>query len=268
MNIEPSSKSIDALLFLFNSLPTINKNHLEKALSTVEFGRQGSTANVEIVTQDSGKTFLSHLKFGNHSLQLVGFNAPVPENVVGKTIVPSHWKEEQKEPLLSHQSHMICLYEGANLNPVEQQIALYKTASTFIDEGLLGTLDEKAWNCMPTSMIKNMVEPNSLAEFREAIPVGLWTGFVKFFRPDGKVWFGTKGHERFSVPNFTFLGMSDQANTAFDLFTNLFHYVRNYSAALDVGHTAEMGDLHLKFDGVSEYHDYLESSKTLVVEMR
>ncbi|MEM7739160.1 MAG: hypothetical protein AAF267_25680, partial [Deinococcota bacterium] len=90
---------------------------------------------------------------------------------------------------------------------------------------------------------------------------------VKFFRPDGRVWYCSKGHERFNVPNYALLGEKGQAKQALDLFTHLFNYVREYNAVLDVGHTAQLGDMALAFDAVTEYQEFLDSPKTLVVSM-
>ena len=254
----------DALLLLFNALPKINAERLAQTLLSLEPNGRGERPSVAVSTQEPGKTFLASIAFDEHRLRLVGFNTPVPQAVIDRTITPSHWQSEQKTPLLSHRSHAVCYYEGANPDPTEQHIARYKLAASFLDKGLLGTLDEKAWNCMPADFVQYQMEQESLAAAREAVPIGLWTGFVKFFRPDGNIWFCTKGHERFNAPNFAFLGTPDESNTAFKLFNQLFHYVREYNVPLAVGHTAEMKGTRLAFSEVREYHEYLEA-ETLVV---
>lgn len=254
-----------ALILLFDRLPPIQPGTISQTIKTVE------PIQTDVQVQPiMGKTVVSYItvSYDTHKLRLASIAAPVPPATLERTVQVSNWRQDQKEPLRRHQSHMICFYDGSHPDPGEQLIALYKLAYSFYDQGLLGVLDEQAWNCLPAEFLKEQMRPAMLQECRKAVPLGLWTGFVKFFRPDGKVWFCTKGHERFATPNFALLGDISQADMAFDLFEMLFRYVREYGAVLQVGETVQAGnDLFLRFSAVSEYPDYLESpGGTLVIE--
>jgi hypothetical protein len=197
----------------------------------------------------------------------VGFSARVPAATIEHTIPISNWKPQDKAPLQGHKAHIICYYEGENASPVERQIALYKTAFAFWKEGLLGILDEDAWNCMPRRMIEEQVKPNMLHSCRQTLPLGIWTGFVKLFRGKNEVWFCTKGYHRFGAKDLAYLGRPDEANAAFDLFGNLFFYMRG-GAVLKAGDTAQVSETeNIRFREPYEYQDALNSpSGTLVFE--
>ncbi len=130
--------------------------------------------DIQIEEKDVLRAFV---RFDDHQIQLVGFSAPVPSSTMERTISVSNWKQEDKLPLQNHKTHIICYYEGENSDPTEQLISLYKTAFAFSNFGLLGILDEDAWNCMPTWMIVlagNGAAPETPADEREdALPGAL-----------------------------------------------------------------------------------------------
>ncbi len=265
-NEQPDSTTAStALIFVFDQLPRIDKDRMARTIEHIELIKTRATIAVTVEEHD---TCYAAIEFDDHRLHLAGFAAPVPSPAIERTIQAANWRQDQKEPLRKHRAHIICFYDGSSLDPIEQMIALYKVAYSFYDQGLLGVLDETAWNCMPREFVKDQVSPEMLKACRDDIPLGIWTGFVKLFRPDEKVWFCTKGHHRFGVNDFAYLGQIHEADEVFEMFQMLFGYVHDYKAVLKVGDTAQAGEeLYLRFRAVDEYHDYLASpSGTLVVE--
>lgn len=85
---------------------------------------------------------------------------------------------------------------------------------------------------------------------------------------DRDIWFCTKGYHRFNANDFAYLGQLEDADFAFDLFNNLFAYVYDSKAKLQIGHTAQIGEnTFIRFQDISEYNDYLDSPLgTLAIE--
>ena len=254
-----------ALIFLFDRLPPLSREALATALAAVEPIAGG--VELEVIV-DEPDTAFAHLAFGGHRCRLVGLSAPVPDGTIERTVRVSHWGDEHKQPMLRHTAHVLCFYDGGDDDPVEQLIALHKVGYAWLEHGLLGVLDEDAWNCLPREVVAAQMEPEMLRACREQVPVGIWTGFVKMFRRDGWVWFCTKGHHRFSVSDFACLGQPGEADAIFELFQQLFAYVRSTGAVLNVGHTAQLDtEQHLRFGPITEYHEWLSGpGDTLVVE--
>ena len=146
---------------------------------------------------------------------------------------------------------------------------MQRVAGSFLKSTLVGVVDPDAWNCMPAMVLEEMLTTETLMTCRAEVPVGLWTGFVKMFKPDDDVWFCTKGFHRWGVMDFAYLGKHSQADETFRLFNGLFNYVRRSKAKLKPGDTAEFGELFVRFEQVSEYKDYLEGPLgTLVVRSK
>ncbi len=214
---------------------------------------------VQVTPQPEGPgTLHLEIAFDGHRFRLVGFDAPAPKGAVGNAIECSHWKQKDKEPLRAHTAHVVTAYLGEATDPSDRQVALLRLAGALFEAGLVGVVDEDAWNCLPAHALREMLKPGSLAECRETIPLGLWTGFVKMFKTEEDVWFCTKAYPRWGVPNFAFFGKHDQAEEAFALLSGLFSYVRGSGATIKIGDTAQFGELLLRFEAVTEFPDYLE----------
>ena len=249
---------------LSRSLPKLDVPQLESTISKIEPLKQPVAMNVQVEEKGTLRAFAT---FDDHRIELVGFSAPVPPSTLERTITVSNWKQSDKKTLQSHRAHIICYYEGENSHPTEQLLSLYKTSFAFSNLGLLGVLDEEAWNCMPVWMIKEQMKPNMLQSCREAVPVGMWTGFVKLFKSKDEVWFCTKGHHRFGARDLAYFGNPAEANEVYMLFANLFDYMAG-GATIKAGDTAQISETHyIRFREVYELEDYLNSPLgTLVLE--
>lgn len=260
-----SSTKAPALIFVFDKLPELSEQRLAKVITSVEPLKTKVTFEMKAAAPEA---LLADLAFETHAFQLVGFNAPVPASVTNYTIQVSHWQKSDKDILNGHKAHVICYYKGQAQDPTEQLIALYKVAYALCNEGLLGVLDDASWNCMPSRVVKDQMKPDMLASCRKHVPVGIWTGFVKFFKSDNSVWFCSKGFDRFGVNDFAYLGQPPEASFALNLFTNLFNYLYTSGGKMQVGHTAQLGaDLYIRLREVYEYQDYLNGPfGTMVIE--
>jgi len=255
----------NALILLFEQLPPLEPQQIAGELAAIELPSISVAADSPLSTPDG---LLLNLKFAPHAVRLVGLNAPVPQNVMEHTVQASHLQAASKAALRRQQAQIIAYYEGSHPDPAEQLLILYKLASCFKTQGLLGTLDETAWNCAPASTVAEFGQARMLAEYRQHWPLHLWTGFVRFIKSDNTTWFCTKGNHRFGVIDFAYLGQSGDGGNTFHLFFDLFFYMYRSKAKLLPGHTAEFdGNTFLRFRDVYEYKDYLTGpAGTLVIE--
>jgi hypothetical protein len=259
----------DSLIFLFNQLPSIDEAKMAAEISKIEpIESQVSVDNLVERDASSQQPGLAFIKFDNHKLQLLSLNLPIPEGTLQNTVYPSGWSKSDQNAMRQHRAHILCSYKGDNSNPVERMIAMYKVASYFTGQGLLGVLDETAWNCVTSNLVNMMFEPSMLSSCRENIPLEFWTNLVKFSRPNGGVWLCTKGNYRFGVQDFAYLGTVEDIKETRELFTSLFHYVRQSGISFNAGETAQIGErLALRFSKPIEFQEYLESPLgTLVVQ--
>jgi hypothetical protein len=254
-----------AFTFLFDALPVLDLEEIARRIKAIESIETEVSMDIQVNSTD---VFRAFLEFEDHKFQLVGFSVSVSNSILDFTIGVSNWAKQDKVPLLQHKAHVICYYEGTNSSTTEQIIALYKVAHSFYDRGLLGILDEDAWTCTPRKVIANQVTPEMLHLCRESMPIGFWSGFVKMFKDDRNTWFCTKGYHRFGINDFAYLGELSEADYAFDIFANLFHYIHDTQAKLEAGNTAQFSeDRFIRFKNVYEYNEYLDSPLgTLVVE--
>jgi hypothetical protein len=263
-SVQGSQRALTGIILLFDKLPKLDITKIAGAIAQIEPLKKPVRSNIQV---EEGGILRAFVEFDDHRLQLVGFSARVPAATMEHTIPVSNWKPQDKALLQGHKAHILCYYEGENTNPVERLIALYKTAFAFCKEGVLGILDEDAWNCMPRRMIEEQVKPDMLQSCRQTVPLGIWTGFVKLFKSKTEVWFCTKGYHRFGAKDLAYLGRPDEANATYDLFGNLFFYMRD-GAVLKAGDTAQVSETeNIRFREVYEYPDSLNSpSGTLVLE--
>ncbi|MGO1075707.1 hypothetical protein [Inquilinus sp. CA228] len=248
------------LFLLFDALPTPDLTAIRQDIAGIEplsTPVDGSAAPGATLT----------ISFGNHSFALTGIDALVPADSSQNAIDTSNWSADDKGPLRRHRAHMICAYAGIEADPTEQFIAALKVAAAFLRYGLIGVVDTAAWNCLPPRAITASLVADFLNGARQTIPVAIWTGFVKFSRPDGLIWFCSKGFHRWGAPDFALLGAEGEGEAAVDIFSALLGYVRSTGTRLSPGDTADLGGVPLRFSPVREYAEYLDGpGGTLVIE--
>lgn len=255
-----------ALMLVFNTLPILETNKIKSIISDIEKLNKAIeiTLDEELNNRD---TLLSVIEFDNHRIKLLGLNAPLPKTVIEHTVDCSYWKPEDKENIKNHSAHIICYYDGNNEDPIERYIALYKVAFSFKSNGLLGIINEDAWTCQPAYILDDIVSKEMIAESRMIPPLMIWTNFIKIPSHNG-TWMVTKGNHLFGIKDFAYKGDMSEAKEISQIFDNIFYYVYENNAFIDVGHTLQIEEeVYLKFDKVYEEKELLNGPiGTLVVK--
>ncbi|GEM47119.1 hypothetical protein DC3_27540 [Deinococcus cellulosilyticus NBRC 106333 = KACC 11606] len=253
---EPAEVAREGIILLFEAVPD-----LLRGLIQLRQVLQDPEAQLDRLEGTNSGAF----HFGPHKIRVVGLPAALPRDVQQRTIHLSHWPQTTKDSLYQHRAHLVCFYEGTREDAREQLLALYQLALAFGNLGLLGVADEAAFNVTPVAVVQDIFTSMKVGDLKTDFPAMLWTNLLKFHRPDGPIWYATRGFERFGAPNFALLGQPGEAAETFDLFTALLRYVVSSGAELQAGHTAEVGNLPLRFVAPYEYEDFLKGKGELLV---
>ena len=254
-----------SFLFLFDQLPVISAALLERGLA--KFCKLTQPLQVTDMHLDAQPPHAT-VHFDGHTLLLVAYDEPVAPEGMQNAIECSNWPQADKQPLRTHQAHMICFYLDGSDDATGQIIASMRLAGAFLDSGLLGYLDPAAWNCMPAPRLREGLSAKAKKSFREHVPLGVFTGFVKLFVNETDIWFCTKGYYRWGIPDLAFFGQLADAQEAFDMFGDLFFYSLDSDVQIIAGNTAELaGNVLLTFEALSEDEAYLQTPMgTLVIK--
>ncbi|MFT2721355.1 hypothetical protein ACMT4L_15270 [Deinococcus sp. A31D244] len=206
------------------------------------------------------------LTAGPYIVVLNGQQTPLTAAQQHASIHFSNWSDEQKARLRAHRAH-VHLSAWTYLPPDQTLTLLYAVAAAL---NPLGVTDETAFNCMPGDLLDELGTPQGVAAMLEHAPALLWTGLLKFHRPDdGQVYYTTRGFERFGKPNLAWLAPVGSGEEAAELFDALLNYQYHYDQLFAPGHTAEMDGRTMRFSEPTEYADHLSGGlPVLTVEVR
>lgn len=223
------------------------------------------TFSLEWIQQDPQRC-LGRVRLGEHNLHAAGLATPLPQDITDRTIMISPWGAQIKAAMRQHRIHLSLVYGAGHPDPIEQMIALYKTASLFENEDLLGIVNENAWTAHPPA---DYLTPELINRFRQEIPFNLWFGYVRFFTDHEAYWLVTKGHHIFDVPDLAyFVKPGENADAVVNMFINVFYYLCEDDVEAVAGDTLELrGSGHkLVFTEVTELaEDLMGPSGTLVI---
>ncbi len=210
---------------------------------------------------------LGEIRFGDHLIQVTGFAAPLPNAVINSTVNVAHWQPQIKAAMRQHRTHINLIYQGQHHDPIEKMIALYKTASAFANENLVGIANPQAWTAHPPA---DFLSAEKIASYRSNFPFMLWVGYIKFFIDKERYWLTTKGHHIFDVPDLAyFIKFKDNTDGITNLFANIFYYLYENDVVVTAGDTLEIGvqGQHMRFSKTPEDAEFLMGpSGTLVVK--
>jgi hypothetical protein len=210
---------------------------------------------------------LGGLQFGNHHIQIGGLSAPLPPDVVDRTINVSLWQPQIKAGMRQHQAHLSLVYQGESQNPIERMVALYQAAYALNNENLLGVVNEPAWTAHPTA---DFLTIEKIEGFRQEIPFILWFGYLRLFVDKQRYWLVTRGHHLFDAPDLAcFIESKNEEEKTINHFINLFFYLFEQDVIVAPGDTLEIGKTGevMRFKEVTEFAEtLLGPAGTLVIE--
>jgi hypothetical protein len=260
-----ATKGTLSMILLFDALPPVRHSQIETGLAASGGVRQAVGVPDDV---SEGGSLHAIVAFDEHRMRLVGFDMPTPSSAIGQSIDCAQWPPADKQALRDHRAHLVVIYLGSDPDPTERLLALLRLAATFVGSGLLGVVDASAWNCIPARALGEITRPEMLSACKQALPIGICTGFAKFFKSPEEVWFCSKGLHRWGVVDFAFFGKPSEGQEIAQMFSGLFDYARRSRAVLKAGNTAEFGAVQLRFEAVTEYPEFLEGPLGTLVVVR
>jgi hypothetical protein len=207
--------------------------------------------------------------WGKHVVRCVGFDLPMPADAVEACVAPSHYPEELKQRARSHKAHVILYYAGHEPSPVEQYVALAATAGVLARLGAIVVLNESGRTSVPVSALSGSDSDGDIIDLLRTLPLPiLYCGFVKH-EVEGipGVWMRTYGAPLLGLPDFAAHAAGHhEGQRYFDMFDNVFGYLRESGAQLAAGHTMQIGEEeYLRVRLPTEEEAFLESEGELLV---
>lgn len=254
------------LVFSQPIYPMPDLPHLKKSIISVNPSAKDDEIGLHWAESGS-RQGSGRITFGKHTIQIASVPAPLPKTVIDRTIHVAPWSAQTRAALRQHRAHLSLVYDGDQMDPVEQMIALYTLAHALENEDLLGIVNEQAWTAHPSA---DYLQPESIRSYRDTLPLHLWVGKVKFYLDDERYWLVTKGHHIFDVPDLAILLGSDSSEQAVrEQFASLFYYLYENDREVLAGDTVEFQATGqtFRFGEVTELADLLLGpSGTLVIE--
>jgi hypothetical protein len=210
--------------------------------------------------------------WGEHVIQMVGFDLPMPKDAVELCVAPSHYAQPLKEQARAHKSHVLLWYAGREESVVEQFVALAALAGVLEGFGAIAVLNESAHTSLPAAALSGKGIRGDMLEQLRSLPLPVvYCGFVKYDIPnDTHVWMRTYGAYVLGLPDFAaYANGHHEGQRYFDMFDNIMRYMLSTGNRLAAGHTMQIGDDdYLGCRAPTKDEPWLESQgEMLVVEV-
>ncbi|MDC7224444.1 MAG: DUF4261 domain-containing protein [Spirochaetales bacterium] len=263
---EELSRSVSLQLLMdVNGFPPFSE--IETALRAYHPSLGQARCEVDPALAKEGCMF-GLIGWGNHVIKLIGFNRPMPEEVVEKCVAPAHYPAEMKERARAHQAHILMYYAGYEESPLEQYVALSAVAGAMSGLGASIVFNEAAHTSLPSAILSGKEVEGDILELIRTIPLAmLFCGFVKYNMEEGGVWMRTYGAHLLDLPDFAaFAADHNEGQRFFDIFDNVYNYLRSSGARLEAGHTMQIGNEEfLKCRSRTQEEYFLESEGEMLV---
>lgn len=243
LTANPALENPLSLQVLFPGALTLAPTALADTLQGYHRDMKGARCELDAATIAQG-TPLGLVGWGKHVVRMVGFNAPMPPQVVETVVAPAHYPPELKQQARQAQSHLLLYYAGYERDPLEQYVALAAVAGCLGPQGALIVANESARTSLPIGVFAPGNDRNMLALLRAFPLLMLYAGFVKGEVPGVPgVWMRTFGCPLLNLPDLAMHTPShDHGQSTFETFCSVLDYLRTSKARIEPGHTSQVGE--------------------------
>lgn len=267
---DQEKKNNFALYFLFPKAVAFDQNVIKERIESVANDKVEITPIVGLDGVD--KNLYVHITIGGEVFDLVGIDAPLPENIVNYTVGCAYGNPEEIQAMRAHSFHVLAFYKGTNKDRQAIFNTYKKLAYGFLSQGLLCLANPYSWNVIGADLICGMVEDDETRAFAETPAMMIWRSFIKMPYGEG-VWFVTKGNNLFGIPEYAYFGSMEEAQNIYDIFETVFSYIYEGEGTIAAGDTMQTGeDEFIRFktidEATSDFKEPLrgETIGTLVIE--
>jgi hypothetical protein len=257
-----------SLQVLFPEPVPLEADRLREALRSYDRSMSRARCELDPALSREGKT-LGLVGWGKHVIRCAGFDAPMPPEAVEACLAPSHYPQELKARARAHRAHVILYYSGYDASPFEQYVALAATAGALAKLGALVVLNEAGHTSFPAAALSGVDTGGGMVELLREFPLAmLFCGFVKCeVQEIPGVWMRTYGAPLLGLPDLAAHATGhDEGQRYFDMFENIFSYLRESGARLAPGHTLQIDQSQfLRFRSPQADEAFLDSEGQLLV---
>lgn len=228
-----------ALYLLFKEAVAFDEKIIRERIKSVN---NDKVEIAPIVGMDGAdKNLYVHITIGNETFDLIGIDAPLPENIINYTIGCAYGSADEIQAMRAHGFHILAFYKGENKDRQAIFNAYKKLAYGFLSQGLLCMANPYSWNVVGANLLQGMVEDEETREFAETPAMMIWRSFIKIPYEDG-VWFVTKGNNLFGIHEYAYFGSMEEAQNIYDIFETVFSYIYEGEGTVAVGDTMQTGE--------------------------
>ena len=266
-----------SLQVVFDAIPELDADaltlalrsyHSELAAASAEFFASPRTAEPgdEGVPPDIYGLF----GWGRHVVKLIGFNSPMPKEVVETCVRPAHYEDEVKQLAYTHTAHAILYYAGYDGDPLEQYVAVAAVAGCLARFGAVAVLNETAHTSVPAIvLLPDEADDLDILTAIRGLPLPfLFAGFVKLeIEEEPGVWMRTYGAHVLGLPDLALRAEGHHQGTfAFHAFANMLAYLRESGKSFIPGDSMQVGErTFFTLRERTEAEWYLESDGEMLV---
>ncbi len=165
---------------LFDGPLRLTGSDLTAALRAFHPSMEDARCEIDSEMQ-AGGTLFGLAGWHKHVIKLVGFDNPMPAEVVEENVAPAHYDQELKDRTRSHASHVILYYGGYEESPHEQYVALATLAGVIAQFGGIVVINESAHTSFPAHALAGKNFDGDILELLRTLPLLiLYCGFVKY----------------------------------------------------------------------------------------
>ena len=213
------------------------------------------------------------LGWGEHVIQIVGCDYPMPAENVESCITTAHYGPALKDAARLNQSHVLLYYRGYEINPLKQYAALALVAGFFTYFGAIVITNENAYTSFPAPELSlhtrgQQTDGNMIVQLETLPLLLLYCGFVEYdVAGNNGVCIRTYGAAQLGLPDLaTWVRDHSTSQQIFDMFSMIFVYLLASGATLSEGHTMQVGDERfIKLRCAAPHEYYLDSDTPLFV---
>ena len=264
----PAIKEPLSLQILFTERCPLEPERLAALLRSYHPSMSKARCEIDPELSSEGK-FFGMVGWKKHVVRCVGFDLPMPPQAVEKCIAPSHYPQDLKERARSHKAHIMLFYAGYEASPFEQYVALAAVAGALAGLGAIVVLNESGHTSFPAAALSGEDSNGDILDLLRTLPLPiLFCGFVKHgLEGVPGIWMRTYGAPLLGLPDFAAHAEGHhEGQRYFDMFDNMFSYLRDSGARLAAGHTMQIGDEeYLRFRAPSEEEEFLVDDGGLLV---
>ena len=228
-----------SLIVLFNGKLSFNQHKLLKTLRKIDSSMKNISLQSSIEQIADGADI--HAVFGKHIIKIVCFNSPCSAEILEPCIESSQKRQDFRQQVYHHQSHIMLYYVGFEEDLVEQYVALTQFAVGFEHSDMCALINAKAHQILATHVASALAtEQKGVYLLRNCLPL-FFIGFEEFNVDhfDG-IWMRTYGADAFGFPDFAILANSyEDGEKYMNMFNNLLLSLRDSGAMIRAGHTTE-----------------------------